>query len=375
MLSQSAHDSKQSPTSPWRRLLIRSRSLEGTSSGDEDETNTKSQWSRRRQRPSTKSNKHQETNNNNNNNTSGWAGWLLLTPPTRLVGNPLQRSSNAPTTKRHLLSSLRPSNLTLFLLHLDQVMPRVCNLLSTNSLKDCQEAARILDSSFCTQQQYEQYSPASSASNNSSSPRSPKFFGKLSPKRSNEDQHSAALHGEWETHVSPLLLLAGAQALYGQLECSSNLVELYKTIARDLCIVKERLCDPWLSLGEQETPETPSPKSAAHQAATSMARIFDGLQAYIQVKCLLAGMQTQLLRPKRQAECFLTKGQSLLETCRTILSTMPSNNDDYGPAMECMFASLRQEIKAWMALLQCAIYLQQCRYVSIACVSSIACIL
>jgi len=339
MLSRSSHSPrKDAPTSPWRKLLVRSRSLEGVSS-DENEDGKKSQ---QRRRTSLKMKKDKTTTTKQHQASSGTWGWLL-TPPTRLVGNPLQRT--ATPAKQRLFSSNRPSNLTMFLLRLEEHLPRYCKLLSDASLQHCQEAAEILDSSVATTSP--QHSPSMSDSST--------HFFRHPPKHINSE-HAMALEGEWETYVSPLLLFTGAEALYGQMEMT-RLTHLYKTIQSDLHIVKERLCDPWLTTSCSASVTLNSSRSLAHQAATSVALTLDGIQTYITIKRQLVDMQTTL---------FCESRETLLETCRRellllLLPLCKDNADDCGQAVAPMIDSLIHEMKAWIALLETASHLEQCQ--------------
>lgn len=323
--SQSAHHSsrrkQKEPTSPWRKLLVRSRSLEGVSSDDDENDNKRKKKSVRQAR-----------------REKSW-GWLL-TPPTRLVGNPLHRT-NPPPAKRHLFS---PSNLTMFLLRLNEAMPQYCKLLSDPSV--CQEAANLLDSSTIVASSPQNGSPASNSSSPSVSPTS--FFRKTADE---------ALEGEWETYASPFLLMTGAEALYSQMELQ-RLSHLYKTIQTDLKIVEERLCDPWLAAGEQQQ-STTATRTTAHQAASSMARVFESFQSFLNIKCQLVDIQTTLFAESSQ-EPFGVKVTTLVEQCRDLLPSATSDDCDETP-VKPMFISLTKEIKAWIALLETASHLEQCQ--------------
>ena len=239
----------------------------------------------------------------------------------------------------------------MFLLRLDEVLPRYCELLSDASLVHCQEAAKILDSSVATAS----LSPASSS--NSSSPN---LIRQHSPPKS---EHALALEGEWETYVSPLMLLTGAEALYGQMELR-NLTNFYKTIQTDLQIVKERLCDPWLATttttsaaaSQQLQCGTINPaRLPAYHAATSMALAFDSLQKFLTIKCRLVDMQMRLFTTQ---ESFAVKIAALLDMCRDML---PPSNSNYGDAVTLVFTSLIKEMKAWISLLESASHLEQCQ--------------
>lgn len=283
--------SSQASKSPWQRLLVRSRSLERMSSDENDDKKNVSRSPKQ-----------------------GW-GWLV-TPPTRFVRNPLQRS--ASPTRSGLLSA-EPSKLTMFLLRLNENLPQYSLYLSNPSIANARAAAGILDASSI------------STSNSSSPATSPKSFFR----------HSTALEGEWDTFTSPLLLLTGAEALYGQMELTPQLQQLYQTIQAELTVVRERLCDPWLN----------APPSRSQQAATSMALALNGLDSFLTIRCHLVILQMRLF----------SEGPSLLllQACRELL---PTSNVDYG-SMSPLFSSLVKENKAWIALLETAFHLERCRYV------------
>ena len=336
---QSAHHAssrkqQQQPTSPWRKLLVRSRSLEGESSDENSDSNHNKKKRSSRQQHQEKTHSKERASSSSG---SSW-GWFL-TPPTRLVGNPLHRT-NPPPSKRHLFSA---SNLTTFLLRFHDNISHYCQLLSDPSIEHCQQAANILDSSIAAASA-QNSSPASNSSSPSVSPTS--FF------RKSADQ---ALEGEWDTYSSPFLLLTGAEALYGEMELS-RLSHLYKTIQADLRIVKERLCDPWLARSEQPHPQNfHSTGSTAHQAATSMALVFENLQSFLDTKSKLVNMQTRLF--SESSEPFCVKAATLLAICRDMLPEVPREESEVTP----MLSSLVKEIKAWIALLETASHLEQCQ--------------
>lgn len=287
--------SSQAPRSPWQRLLVRSRSLERMNSDESD-----------------------EKKNDRRSRKQGW-GWLV-TPPARFVRNPLQRS--ATPIRSGLLSDAAPSNLTMFLLRLNEKLAQYCLYLSNPSLANARAAAGLLDAS------------SSSSSSNSSSPAtSPKSFFR----------HSSleALEGEWDTYTSPFLLFTGAEVLYGQMELTPQLQQLYQTIQTELTVVRERLIDPWLG----------APPSRSQQAATSMALVLNGLASFLTIRCQLVVLQMRLF----------SEGPSilLLEAYRELL---PASNFDYG-TMSPLFSSLVKEIKVWIALLEAAFHFERCRYV------------
>ena len=337
--------SSHTPRSPWRRLLAeRSRSFERMDSDDAD-GKEKRPVSKNSHRSRKDSSRRGGSNRPKDKGLSTW-GWLL-TPPTRFVSNPLQRSASPKRSGRPLFSSSRPSNLTMFLLRLNENLGAYCQQLTDPSLANAQAAAEILDSSVATAS-----SPTRSpAGSNSSSPSSPSFF---QSNKSKSNRPALALEGEWETYISPLLLLAGAEALYGQMEVS-RLKELYQTIQTELAIVKERLCDPWSNTGgNPEVVQTNQSRATAFQAATSMALALDGLHTFLTVRCRMVAMQTLLF----SSPFGTTLATTLLQTCRELL---PAPDADYGSTVSPMFTSATQELKAWIALLEASSYLEQCR--------------
>jgi hypothetical protein len=290
------------PKSPWRRLIVKSKSLERMSSNEE--IDDKKSTSR----------------------SPGW-GWLL-TPPTRFVQNPLQRS--APPRSSGILSG-STSNMTLFLLRLNDKMPQYCLLLSDPCLANVRAAAGILDASTI------------SGTSNSSSPASTSPTNRTFFRNNNNNNSSSLVEGEWDTYTSPLLLLTGAEALYGQMQVNNRLKSLYQTIQTELTIVKERLCDPWLAASQQ---------SRSQQAATSLGQALDGLDSFLNIRCQLVVLQMRLFSEGPSA--------SLSETCRELL--LPASTADYR-SMSPMLTSLVKEIKAWIAVLETASHLEKCRYV------------
>jgi hypothetical protein len=235
----------------------------------------------------------------------------------------LQRS--APPTRSGILSG-STSNMTLFLLRLNDKMPQFCLLLSDPCLTNARAAAEILDASTI------------SGSYPSSPPSSPNrtFF------RNNNNNSSSLAEGEWDTYTSPLLLLTGAEALYAQMQVNDRLKVLYQTIQTELTIVKERLCDPWLAASQQ---------SRSQQAATSLGQALDGLNSFLNIRCQLVVLQMRLF----------SEGRSIFRL-QTWQELLPASTLDYG-SMSPMFTSLTKEIKTWIAVLGTASHLEKCRYV------------
>jgi hypothetical protein len=264
--------------------------------------------------------------------------------------------------------------LTLALLKLDEQMFMYCRLLADPSLENARQACFLLDSSVATA------SPSSSPRTPSSSPMSSPNASNRSPIRNwltgggtgesppnaNVSTSALALEGEWEKFVMPLFLLAGAEAIYAglghaEVQVASNLFGLYQRIAKDLQLVRETLCDPFLHLQAHEhSAETPA-LAIYYERASSLHTSLICLTTLCSLRCQLLTLEKSLwdASPK----------PNFKELSRLFQERLPDVPREAARASP-MRNALEREIQAWKCLMDTASSLEQCRYVPFCCFSS-----
>lgn len=224
--------------------------------------------------------------------------WALMTP-----------TFGSQTSSKPLIR--RTPVLAVLLKRLENNMSSYCTHLAAREMK---EAAALLDSSVVTA------SPTAT-------PKS-RFSGS-----------SMSLESEWDTYVSPFLLLSGAESLYFSLAPSNQLVNLYKRIADDFVIVKQRLCDIFLQSDN-------SFYAVADSLATTLQILVTFCESRIQLICMMKAM-------------LLTKDVEFVQhTCTSLLQ------DNLHAASHPLMASLDLELKHWLCCAQLCQALDACRYVT-----------
>lgn len=218
--------------------------------------------------------------------------WALLTPT---FGN--------HSTVKHSTAKPLPV-LTTIMNRLEGNLSSYCDLLAKHKLE---EAAALLDSSV------------------SVSASAPQIYSS-----------TKALESEWDTYVSPFLLLAGAESLYHSL--APNLLKLYNRITDDLVIVKERLCDAFLE-----------PESPLFLTANSLATSLQLLVLFCKARIQLIRMMEDLFQINDIAMAH--------DTCASLFV-----EDTQDSAVYPLIASLNVELKNWIRCTQVCHALEACRF-------------
>jgi hypothetical protein len=231
--------------------------------------------------------------------------WALMTPT---FGS---QPSSKPLIRRTPV-------LTVLLKRLEHNMSSYCAHLAAREMK---EAAALLDSSVATA------SPTAAPTSRVSG-------------------SAMALESEWDTYVSPFLLLSGAESLYFSLAPSNHLVDLYKRIADDLVIVKQRLCDVFLQSDN-------SFFAVANSFATTLQILVTFCESRIQLTCMMKAL-------------LLTKDLEFVQhTCTSLLQD--NMQAAAAAAAHPLMASLDLEVKHWLRCAQLCQALDACRYVTHFC--------
>jgi hypothetical protein len=189
-----------------------------------------------------------------NRQTKGMNPFVTLSPT----------HSPTPTRPQKRPTMRRTPVLTLTLLKLDDCLSEFCKILEDPTYNNVQKACGILDSSVATASTG-MTAFISSGKNSCDASKSPErtspslspislwFSGGALPTDTSPISSAVALEGEWETFCNPLIVFAGLEGIYASLshaessELAWSLSKLYEKTASDIIVVRETLCDPFLS--------------------------------------------------------------------------------------------------------------------------------
>jgi len=369
------------------------------------------------------------------------SGWMLLTPPTQLLrrrqaerrrqsaanggagGNGRNSFSKFSTSSSFqpqpsTSNAARPwtkSVLTQLLIRLDENLNEYCDCLSTgkvasaSKLLDTSEATIITPTSSATSSpaSHPTLSPAAAAASlqppmspiraamfvnrgQQQQQRTTSPLGKLSPS-------ILALEAEWERYVSPFLCLAGAEAMYGQMEhillfdLNMKLVlqNLYQRIHEDFMSVKADLCDPFLAGQEETTTSGPFvtrtatatsvAMTTATQAALSLSKSIQTLLQFVTSRQKLIQLQSDLFfssfridnnninknKNNKDLPSLQKTVQKLWDDSVSTSSLRKSRRtkEQCGSALSLML-SLDDEIKATKAVISAVNELEHCSFMN-----------
>lgn len=251
--------------------------------------------------------------------------------------------------------------LTLALLKLDEKLQPYCRFLEDPTYENVQSACALLDSTVATASpsSSEKGSPAFVGSPRGSSPRSPirSWLSGSSDSPPSVSNSALALEGEWEGFIVPLFLLAGAEAVYASLGHASNpfvahnLRNLYEHITKDLHLVSETLCDPFLSA--EAGPFTAS-LAMYMERASSVAASLQALVVLAENRCQLIKCQSTMWEAGGNPNFGI-----LARNYHDILPNLPRE----GARAKPMVDALEREVHSWEFLMETAHSLERCRYV------------
>jgi len=379
------------------------------------------------------------------------SGWMLLTPPTQLLRNrqAARRASTAATGEggsRFTSSSFaalqprtstttststnnnatRPwtkSVLTQLLIRLDENLKDYCDCLATGKiasaslLLDTSEATLMTPTSSSTSSPASHtLSPSKTTSTTTMSPptrttmfvnnnissnsvssswrgggggtagvtgqaRATSPLGKLSPS-------ILALEAEWERYVSPFLCLAGAEAMYGQMEhilladldMKLVLKKLYQRIHQDLRSVKADLCDPFLVGSSNESSSEPlsvatMALTTATQAALSLSTSIQTLLQFVSIRQELLQLHMDMFVNNRGGGGGGNNGKDYSDTLMNKVQAIHDYHNSVSAGggrtslqeQQCTFAlmtSLKDEIKATQAVISAVYELDRCSFMN-----------
>jgi hypothetical protein len=153
-------------------------------------------------------------------------------------------------------------------------------------------------------------------------------------------------------------LLGGAEAVYASLGhahdpfVARNLIGLYQRITKDLLLVCEKLCDPFLATEAEPF----APVLATYiERASSLAASLRALAVLCQSRCHLIQFQSTMW------DAGKTKFGDLSRRFHHILPNLPREGARATP----MVNALEREVHGWKYLMETAHSLERCRYVTI----------
>lgn len=316
-------------------------------------------------------------------------------------------TEHALSPQRPRLSLLRTPVLTLALLKLDEQLLPYCQYLKDPSYENVAAACALLDSAVSTASPHASErlgSPSSgyhvgsplASSTGSRSPRSPIAWltgstDSFSPNNNGVSASALALEGEWEKVVVPFFLLAGAEAVYADLghsvddrRIARNLIGLYTRIHKDMRLVRQILCDPFVlpsedaqhRQGQQQpqqlqppvTPPTTTPTLSMYlERASKVAMSLDALANMAEMRCQLIQLHCSMWSSscsssKKQGSVAVSAGPDFSELGGSFHDMLP-NVPQEGAHAQPMCDALDRELKTWVFLMETAFGLERCRYV------------
>lgn len=274
-----------------------------------------------------------------------------------------------PPTQESLPVNVRVG---IVLVHLQEQLPKYCQLLQEPTFANSQEACQVLAKAIARSLPSSNESPKNESPHSSDSPRSTPSPSR-SPLRSLFARDSSApetldsalpLQREWERYTMPLQLLAAAEALYANLHhaqdsyLASQLEGLYRWLLDNLALVKETLCD---SVGTTTSSQDDHRSKLLQEMAQKIAPIFLALAGLAKQRCRLIQYQSTL---------WETGGRKQFGLMAEAMENMGKNwakewSLKSGPVTSDLVESLSNELAIWKHLLETASYLEKCRYVLI----------
>jgi hypothetical protein len=262
--------------------------------------------------------------------------------------------------------------LTLALLKLDENLSEFCRFLEDPTYDHVQKACGIFDSSMATASSGSAKNPCNGTKSPerpppSLSPISMWFSGGTISTDPSPTSSAVALEGEWEMLCNPLIVFACLEGIYASLshaessELAWSLSKHYEKTTSDLVVVRETLCDPFLSPpnhGLLSADGVSSPNLSLYREKAAVVAIsLDSIVNVCQCRRKLIWQQRELW------SC--TDTVNLSEASAVYQSLLP-----LAKAMECVHhattivANVQKEVTTWYHLTEMALSLEQLRYVS-----------
>lgn len=367
-------------------MLVRSSSLSGIHQyhSDSDDKPRKEELKSRRQKHELK-----ERKAHNQSTEVGWS-WLLSPSPRHNLRPHISERSAFPLRRTPVL--------TRFLLKLHEHFTDYCKFLSDPSIENVVKACTNWDASTIhVTSSSPNLSPSSSSTQNltiSSGNATSEIMAWLSSrsvlkspkpglmKRSRTESATSMidLEGEWEKYVAPLLLLAGAEALFSEMQhirekkMVKRMTWLYERVAGDLMVLKESLCDSFLLTASKEsttaaafTTGEPSNSQSNNtssnqqetQAAASLTASLHALVAITRARCQMIQTQSNVFTHSEAEQPSSLVWMDIARTYEELVLSLPEIQKS-GLAAP-LIDSVRKETTAWMLLMRLVQHVERCK--------------
>ena len=343
------NEREMSPSPPWRTLNNRSASLPRIRLARRDDSSPSSPPS-----PSRRKNV-KTTDIFEPPGVRSW--WLGNKSPPRMNSEFLPRNSadrQPPVSAQRNRS--KPSTsipvLTMALLKLDELMLDFTKHLSDPSMSNVEEALALLDGCVATA------SPNATPSKGSPDSRSPirDWLTGNTSTHSNDSPTKTAdsalvLEGEFENFSLSFFLLAAAEAVYAklghvQVDVATQLATLYQQAAKELEMVRETLCVPFLSGMEQLAPNMTMYK----EHASSLSRSIQCLLQICAVRSQMISIEVSLWESSQPTF------EDLKVAFFDLLSLLPKDASHAEPVRD----SVQKEIKLWASMMDLGMTVERC---------------
>jgi hypothetical protein len=244
--------------------------------------------------------------------------WIMTPNMSSPSSNPKPKVATIPETPL----------LTLLMIRMEEILPSFYEKLADPTSSSVAAAAMLMSNQFVSSDD----SSSSSGSLTSSS------LGYSIP----------VLQGSWETYISPFLLLAAAEFMAAYDHCSKKalikLKSLYSMIAKDLGIVEQILCDPFILLDNHGGIKSEASRIHHVSTATSLA-------IHLRELRLWTTLRIQML--KCQSSKSLKKIHSSMQEIASNLLQFKK--------ITPLITTLQKEIQLWLWLCDACFSLQECR--------------
>jgi hypothetical protein len=243
-----------------------------------------------------------------------------------------------------------PPFLTVVLLNITKVLPKYCDCVARATAVNAAMAGAVFTA------------PPSSPSNHHSPTSSPLAFLQWMKKH----HPSSADSEEWNTFVSPFLLMATADVLAARLDHlrdphDTALLELYRRVQLEMQHVQQVLCEPFLRTVKRDT-DVPSSSSLNVERNYDQDAIH--LTSAIRALNVVLSVRVQWVRLQREAvnDASYNTVKSAASTA-ALLQTIEQLKEEDPFAVQPILVAFIQELKSWKYCLETFAGLEHCQYV------------
>jgi hypothetical protein len=281
--------------------------------------------------------------------SSSSRGTPVLSQWRRMRGNQQDVSPTLVRSYEPLLWQ-QPPFLTVVLLNITKALPKYCEFIARATTVNAAMAGAVFAA------------PPSSPSNHHSPSSSPLAFLQWMKKH-----HPSSADGEeWNTFVSPFLLMATADVLAARLDhlrdpYDTVVLEMYHRVQRELQHVQQVLCEPFLRRVKEDT-DLPSSFSLRVERnyideATRLTSAIRALTVLLSVRVQWVHLQREVVN----GVSFSTAKSTA--TTAILLQTIEQLKEDDPFAVQPILIAFLQELKSWKYCLETFAAVEHCQYV------------